>query len=317
MKKKDKLAEIKKRSKRKIRILIIILILIFFLISLLLWGYTRDITKKETGYVNIFIIGDKNKDNSGKSKYDFWGKAKNDFIREQKKKEADKKAKELEGKLKKQKEEEEKNINNNNNNNNNKSNEGAGNNKPNLPKPKLTPKPSPKPTYKPKPTPTPTTKPTPTTTPIPTPKPTPKPEKELYVEDSKLIWKKDSVLDVFSNPYYNGRNIIAPESSNSYIFEVKNKQTVKMVYKFNFQELNLYNINMKYKVKVNNVYVYSNWESITNINLQNLEINPNSTDRIELIWKWIEETPDKDTSIGINPNASYMIKIHFYGEEKI
>ena len=92
MKKKDKLAEIKKRSKRKIRILIIILILIFFLISLLLWGYTRDITKKETGYVNIFIIGDKNKDNSGKSKYDFWGKAKNDFIREQKKKEADKKA---------------------------------------------------------------------------------------------------------------------------------------------------------------------------------------------------------------------------------
>ena len=132
-----------------------------------------------------------------------------------------------------------------------------------------------------------------------------------------MIWKKDSVLDVFSNPYYNGRNIIAPESSNSYIFEVKNKQTVKMIYKFNFQELNLYNINMKYKVKVNNVYVYSNWESITNISLQNLEINPNSTDRIELIWKWIEETPDKDTSIGINPNASYMIKIHFYGEEKI
>ena len=303
MKRKDKLAEIKKRSKRKIRILIIILILIFFLISLLLWGYTRDITKKETGYVNIFIIGDKNKDNSGKSKYDFWGKAKNDFIREQKKKEADKRAKELEEKLKKQKEEE-KNI-----NNNNKSNEGAGNNKPTLPKPTI--KPSPKPTYKPKPTPTPTPKPT------PKPTPTPKPDKELYVEDSKLIWKKDSVLDVFSNPYYNGRNIIAPESSNSYIFEVKNKQSVKMIYKFNFQELNLYNINMKYKVKVNNVYVYSNWESITNINLQNLEINPNSTDRIELIWKWIEETPDKDTSIGTNPNASYMIKIHFYGEEKI
>ena len=237
MKRKDKLAEIKKRSKRKIRILIIILILIFFLISLLLWGYTRDITKKETGYVNIFIIGDKNKDNSGKSKYDFWGKAKNDFIREQKKKEADKKAKELEEKLKKQKKEEEKNINNNNNNNNNnKSNEGAGNNKPTLPKPKPTIKPSPNPTYKPKPTTT------------PTPTPTPKPNKELYVEDSKLIWKKDSVLDVFSNPYYNGRNIIAPESSNSYIFEVKNKQTVKMIYKFNFQELNLYNINMKYKV---------------------------------------------------------------------
>ena len=71
---------------------------------------------------------------------------------------------------------------------------------------------------------------------------------------------------------YELTDVIAPESSNTYQFVVKNGTEYNLKYKIDFIENNPYQINMKYKLKKN------------------------------------------DTSIGLDPNSQYELKIYIEAE---
>ena len=80
---------------------------------------------------------------------------------------------------------------------------------------------------------------------------------EVIVKDTKT-WQSQNQLRIFSNPAYQMEPKIAPESSNTYEFIVRNNTSYDVAYKIDFIEENNNNINMKYRLKRGNTYVVGN-----------------------------------------------------------
>ena len=71
-------------------------------------------------------------------------------------------------------------------------------------------------------------------------------EFEVYDNDhTPITWNGASDLKIFSKTLYTMDGKIAPESSNTYQFVVKNSTVYNVKYKINFIETNEYNINMR------------------------------------------------------------------------
>ena len=70
---------------------------------------------------------------------------------------------------------------------------------------------------------------------------------ELTVLDNDITWQDTTELKIFENSMYNLEGVIAPETSNTYEFVVKNSTKYNVKYNINFIETNPYHINMKYK----------------------------------------------------------------------
>ena len=137
------------------------------------------------------------------------------------------------------------------------------------------------------------------------------PTGELFVSDDRIRWSDTTDVSIFENP--NGRgNIIAPESSNTYEFNVKNSTNSKLKYKIKFVEDNPYNINMKYKLKKNGTYIVDNYVSASDLNVIDVVIDVNKNDKYDLEWKWVSS--DNDTEVGRVGNANYELKIEIEAE---
>jgi len=137
------------------------------------------------------------------------------------------------------------------------------------------------------------------------------PDDEVFVKDKKLVWSDSSDLKIFSNSVYNFEEKVAPESSNTYQFIVKNSTSYKVKYNISFTEVNPYHINMKYKLKKNNAYVVSNYVSFNELNISEQILNSKSSDTFYLDWKWVSS--DNDNEAGKN-HASYSLKIDVNAE---
>ena len=137
------------------------------------------------------------------------------------------------------------------------------------------------------------------------------PTGELFVSDGRIRWSETTSANIFENP--NGRgNIIEPESSNTYEFNVKNSTNSKLKYKIEFVETNPYNINMKYKLKKNGTYIVDNYVSVFELNATNVIIDVGNNDKYDLEWKWVSS--DNDTEVGKVGNANYELKIEIEAE---
>ena len=78
----------------------------------------------------------------------------------------------------------------------------------------------------------------------------------VEVFDEKTAYSKKTTLDIFnSSTYYVADNKIAPASENSYQFVIRNNNDFNIEYDLDMIEENKYNINMKYRLKLNGVYV--------------------------------------------------------------
>ena len=137
------------------------------------------------------------------------------------------------------------------------------------------------------------------------------PDGELFVRDKKLVWEDSSDLKIFTNPVYNFEEKIAPESSNTYQFIVKNSTSYKIKYNISFVETNPYNINMKYKLKKNDTYIVNHYVSYSELNISEQLLNAKKNDTFYLDWKWISS--DNDTNAGKN-HANYSLKINVEAE---
>ena len=137
-------------------------------------------------------------------------------------------------------------------------------------------------------------------------------ETELLVKDKKINWEETTQAKIFTNSMYELNDKIAPESSNTYQFVVKNGTNYPINYNINFIETNVYNINMKYKLKKNDTYLIDHYVSASELNQTDLTLNSKKNDTYYLEWKWI--SCDNDTQIGEASNANYGLKIEVKAE---
>lgn len=136
---------------------------------------------------------------------------------------------------------------------------------------------------------------------------------KVYDEDKTPVnWNGATDLNIFTRSIYNVDGIIAPESENTYEFIVKNSTAYNIKYEIKFNETNLYDINMKYKLKKNGVYVIDHYVSASELNIADQLLSVDSKDVYHLEWKWISSS--NDNSVGTNPNASYGLQIEVNAE---
>ncbi len=142
--------------------------------------------------------------------------------------------------------------------------------------------------------------------------------KRIKISDNEIVWGIDSNLKIFTNLAYDKKEKIAPESSNTYIFAVKNNTKNKITYSINFNEENNYNINMKYRLKKGNKYVVGNedsWVSYKELNQNNINLNKKNSDKYYLEWKWISSNNDTEVA-GIDDAYKLSIKIEAIGQNE-
>ena len=137
-------------------------------------------------------------------------------------------------------------------------------------------------------------------------------EDELLVYDTKLKWEGNTSAKIFVNSMYQLQGVIAPESSNTYQFVVKNSTNYDLKYDLSFIETNPYNINMKYKLKKNNSYLIDHYVSASELDAYDVLINSKTSDTYYLEWKWVSSS--NDTEIGTNPDSIYGLNIDMKAE---
>ena len=136
---------------------------------------------------------------------------------------------------------------------------------------------------------------------------------DIYDADhTPLTWNGADDLKIFTNSMYEPADVIAPESSNTYQFVIKNSTKYNIKYNIKFIETNEYYINMKYKLKRNDTYIVDEYVSYDKLDIINRLLDTNNTDTYYLEWKWISS--DNDTNIGKEPEAKYGLRIQVEAE---
>lgn len=133
----------------------------------------------------------------------------------------------------------------------------------------------------------------------------------IEVTQNDIGWDMLEELNIFRNQKYNNQNIIAPRSTGTYSFLVKNVTDTNLVYDLQLKEINKYNINMKYKLKLENVYIAGSkeeWKDIKDINIENIIVPAESTNLYTLEWYWADNDV-QDTKIGSLTYADYTLRI--------
>ena len=133
----------------------------------------------------------------------------------------------------------------------------------------------------------------------------------IQVTQDDIGWNLLEELNIFKNKKYDNQNIIAPRSVGTYSFLVSNVTDKNLIYDVQLREVNNYNINMKYKLKLENVYVAGSkekWVDIEDINLENIILTANSRNLYTLEWCWANDDI-QDTQIGSLNYADYTLRI--------
>ena len=138
----------------------------------------------------------------------------------------------------------------------------------------------------------------------------------VIVSDDYSIWENKK-LRIFSNPAYQYTSKIAPNSSNSYVFVVRNNNDFDIVVDFDIVEENNYDINMKYKLRSKGTYLVENentYEDVSKLNQQNITIKAKESISYILDWKWIDS--ENDTEIGETIDTNYKLTINIGANQK-
>lgn len=139
---------------------------------------------------------------------------------------------------------------------------------------------------------------------------------KFVVKSNGLTWGNSTNVDIFANPLYNMKEIIAPGSSNIYKFLVKNSTDYNLLYNISFKSVNQNNINILYRLKNETEYIIGNetkWVTAEELILNDVRINKLNSDTYYLEWKWFES--DNDTEIGMNGKVKYSLNIIIVAEE--
>lgn len=134
----------------------------------------------------------------------------------------------------------------------------------------------------------------------------------IKITSNSVEWNVSEELKIFKNPKLNNKNIIAPNSKGTYKFIVQNESPENIYYNLCFLDENRHKINMKFRLKLDNIYVIGdseNWIDISQMNMKNVLITSNSKTMYTLEWYW--EEAENDSEIGKQDYSEYRLYINF------
>ena len=126
---------------------------------------------------------------------------------------------------------------------------------------------------------------------------------------------KNNQLNIFKNKDFNNEKIIAPHSKGTYKFYVQNKTNTDVIYNIKFSNEMQNFINMKYRLKLDNIYIKGNSEnyvSLDELELSNIIILKDSTNFYTLEWYW-DDNDKLDTFVGSQEEDNHY-EINLYIE---
>ena len=125
---------------------------------------------------------------------------------------------------------------------------------------------------------------------------------ELTEENLQIL--NNTKLNIFGGLR---NNKIKPMSNGSYRFSVKNKSNYDMIYNIKFEDDMRNYINMKYRLKIDNIYIKGNentYISIDELNLESIIVPKNSINVYTLEWCW-ENDDENDTKVASMKDDQY------------
>ena len=139
----------------------------------------------------------------------------------------------------------------------------------------------------------------------------------LTEQDMKEV--KNNQLNIFNNEKFNGKKIIAPHSKGTYQFYIKNISKSDVKYDIKFTDEMKHFVNMKYKLKMDNIYIKGNadnYVTLDELNLNDIVVLKDSINIFTLEWYW-EDDDELDTYVGGKPeeNRYYKLNLEINSEE--
>ena len=129
----------------------------------------------------------------------------------------------------------------------------------------------------------------------------------IEVSDDVTEFKDKTELDIFKNEKFNIEKMIAPGSKGTYKFCIKNIADNNVSYNIAFSDLMTNPVNMKYRLKIDNVYIRGNEEeyvSIEELNVPKILVLEGSNNVFTLEWYW-EDDDKNDTYTGSQKEDQY------------
>lgn len=137
----------------------------------------------------------------------------------------------------------------------------------------------------------------------------------IIIYDEQVKYTDNIKLNIFTHKsYYVKNDAIAPNTQNSYQFIIRNNNDFAIKYNLKMEEENAYNINMKYRLKLDGKYILGNdreWVTANELIQNGLVLADKSYNVYTLDWKWFESDNETDTKIGTNIDANYQLNISF------
>lgn len=133
-------------------------------------------------------------------------------------------------------------------------------------------------------------------------------------------WSQLSRLNVFANPDYDGKPVIAPMSSGEYAFTVKNSARFPLKYTLQISDENEAGVPMEYRLKQGGTYIAgseSEWLEVSALSETTDELPHESEAVYTLEWRWPDDNNDVDTSAGIaaQDGAKYLLNFRIAAEQ--
>lgn len=129
----------------------------------------------------------------------------------------------------------------------------------------------------------------------------------ILIKESDMKEVIDNKLNIFKNEKFDGQSIIAPKSYGKYQFYVSNISNKHVKYSMKFSDEMKKFVNMKYKLKIDNVYIrgdLENYTTIDNLELDEIVVLKDSTNIFTLEWYW-EDNDSLDTGVGSEKDTQY------------
>lgn len=140
----------------------------------------------------------------------------------------------------------------------------------------------------------------------------------IKITDANGEMTKNTRLNIFENEKFGGKKIITPKSKGEYSFCIKNVADKDVSYDINFEDEMTYHINMKYRLKIDNLYVKGNENEFINIeelNLEDIIVTKKSLNLFTLEWYW-EDDDTLDSIVGSSKeNEHYTLNLEIRAEE--
>lgn len=122
--------------------------------------------------------------------------------------------------------------------------------------------------------------------------------------------KISETLTIFDKVKYNGEPSIYPSINDIYDFEVKNTMASNIICEVSFDEQNIEELPIKYRLKENGKYIKGNENTYVSYNELKFErqMKAEEQNKYELEWKWLEG--ENDNIYGdVNKTITYQLKL--------